>query len=208
MDAPHGSRRGARHRRTRAEEQYGVIRDVTESREREEALRQSFEEIARLKDRLQAETDYLKAEIQVAHPHGEVTGKSAAIQKVLGLLEQVAPTDSSVLVCGETGTGKELVAQAIHRLSGRASRVMVKVNCAALPSGLVESELFGREKGAFTGRDDARSGRFEVGGRRDARSSTRSASCRSRCRRSYCACSRRGSASGLGGTTSARSRCA
>jgi formate hydrogenlyase transcriptional activator len=146
----------------RALKAHGVIRDVTERREREDALRQSLEEIARLKDRLQAETDYLKAEIKVVHAHGEVTGKSAAIQKVLGLLEQVAPTDSSVLVCGETGTGKELVAQAIHRLSSRASRVMVKVNCAALPSGLVESELFGREKGAFTGAMTRQFGRFEA----------------------------------------------
>ena len=95
-------------------------------------------------------------------PHGEVTGQSAAIQKVLRQVEQVAPTDSSVLVRGETGTGKELVAQAIHRLSPRRSHLMVKVNCAALPSGLVESELFGREKGAFTGALTRQVGRFEV----------------------------------------------
>ncbi len=130
--------------------------------EAEEALRQSLAEIERLKDRLQAESDYLKAEIKVVHPHGEVTGQSSAIQKVLRLVEQVAPTDSSVLVRGETGTGKELVAQAIHRLSPRRSHLMVKVNCAALPSGLVESELFGREKGAFTGALTRQIGRFEV----------------------------------------------
>jgi len=81
---------------------------------------------------------------------------------VLRQVEQVAPTDSSVLICGETGTGKELIAQAIHRLGPRKSRVMVKVNCAALPSGLVESELFGREKGAFTGALTRQVGRFEV----------------------------------------------
>ena len=98
----------------------------------------------------------------MVHPHGEVTGQSPAIQKVLRLVEQVAPTDSSVLVRGETGTGKELVAQAIHRLSPRRSHLMVKVNCAALPSGLVESELFGREKGAFTGALTRQVGRFEV----------------------------------------------
>jgi PAS domain S-box-containing protein len=158
----HMARVAARDGEGRARKAYGVIRDITDKKEREEALRQSFEEIARLRDRLQAESDYLRAEIQVAHSHGEVTGRSAAIQKVLGLLEQVAPTDSSVLICGETGTGKELVAQAIHRLSGRASRVMITVNCAALPSGLVESELFGREKGAFTGAMTRQFGRFEA----------------------------------------------
>jgi PAS domain S-box-containing protein len=141
---------------------FGVLRDITERRRREEALRQSYAEIERLKDRLQAESDYLKAEIRVVHPNGEVTGQSPAIQKVLRLVEQVAPTDSSVLVRGDTGSGKELVAQAIHRLSPRRSHLMVKVNCAALPSGLVESELFGREKGAFTGALTRQIGRFEV----------------------------------------------
>jgi formate hydrogenlyase transcriptional activator len=141
---------------------FGVLRDITERRQREEALRKSYTEIERLKDRLQAESDYLKAEIKIVHPHGEVTGQSPAIQKVLRLVEQVAPTDSSVLVRGETGSGKELVAQAIHRLSPRRSHLLVKVNCAALPSGLVESELFGREKGAFTGAMTRQVGRFEV----------------------------------------------
>jgi len=128
----------------------------------DQALQQSYAEIEQLKDRLQAESDYLKAEIKVVHPHGEVTGQSAAIRKVLRQVEQVAPTESSVLIRGETGTGKELLAQAIHRLSPRGRHVMVKVNCAALPSGLVESELFGREKGAFTGALTRQVGRFEV----------------------------------------------
>jgi PAS domain S-box-containing protein len=141
---------------------FGVIRDITERRQREEQLRQSYAEIERLKDRLQAESDYLKAEIRTVHPNGEVTGQSPAIRKVLHLVEQVAPTDSSVLVRGETGSGKELVAQAIHRLSPRHDRLLVKVNCAALPSGLIESELFGREKGAFTGALTRQVGRFEV----------------------------------------------
>jgi formate hydrogenlyase transcriptional activator len=140
----------------------GVSVDVTERRRAEEALRQSLAEIERLKDRLQAESEYLKSEIMVAHPHGEVTGHSAAIRKILRLVEQVAPTHSSVLIRGDTGTGKELIAQAIHRLSPRGRNVMVKVNCAALPSGLVESELFGREKGAFTGALSRQVGRFEV----------------------------------------------
>jgi formate hydrogenlyase transcriptional activator len=146
----------------RAVRTFGVVRDVTERRQGEEALRQSYAEIERLKDRLQAESDYLKAEIRVVHPLGEPPGQSAAIQKVLRQAEQVAPTDSSVLVRGETGSGKELVAQAIHRLSPRRSHLMVRVNCAALPSGLVESELFGREKGAFTGALARQIGRFEV----------------------------------------------
>ncbi len=146
----------------RVQRVHGVIRDNTEVRQREEALRQSLAEIERLKDRLQAESDYLKAEIRAIHPHGEITGRSAAITRVLRQIEQVAPTDSMVLLYGETGTGKELVAQAIHRLSLRGSRLMVKVNCAALPSGLVESELFGREKGAYTGALTRQAGRFEV----------------------------------------------
>jgi len=146
----------------RATRTFGVLRDITGRRRAEEALRQSYTEIERLKDRLQAESDYLKAEIRVAQTPGELTGQSAAILKLQRQIEQVAPTDSSVLVRGETGSGKELVAQAIHRLSPRRSHVMVKVNCAALPSGLVESELFGREKGAFTGALTRQVGRFEI----------------------------------------------
>jgi PAS domain S-box-containing protein len=141
---------------------YGVLRDITVRRQAEESLRQSYAEIERLKERLQAEGEYLKAEIKLTQTHGEVIGRSADIRKALRLVEQVAPTDSSVLVRGETGTGKELIAQAIHRLSRRRDHVMVKINCAALPSGLVESELFGREKGAFTGAMTRQIGRFEI----------------------------------------------
>jgi transcriptional regulator with GAF, ATPase, and Fis domain len=128
----------------------------------DEALRQSMAENERLRERLQAESDYLKAEIKVSAAHGEIIGRSRAIRQVLSQVEQVAPTDSSVLIRGETGTGKELIAQAIHRLSPRHDQLMVKVNCAALPSALVESELFGREKGAFTGALTRQIGRFEV----------------------------------------------
>jgi formate hydrogenlyase transcriptional activator len=141
---------------------YGVIRDITERKQADEALRRSYEEIERLTDRLRAESDYLKAEIKVVHAQDAITGKSAAIQKVLRQVEQVAPTNAAVIILGETGTGKEILAQAVHRLSPRARNVMVKVNCAALPSGLVESELFGREKGAFTGALARQVGRFEV----------------------------------------------
>ena len=139
----------------------GVVRDVTDRRRNVEDLRRSLAEIAELKDRLQAESQYLKAEIQVGQQH-DITGQSAAIMRVLSLVEQVAPTNAPVLVQGETGTGKELVGRAIHRLSPRSQGVMVKVNCAALPSGLVESELFGREKGAYTGALTRQVGRFEL----------------------------------------------
>jgi transcriptional regulator with GAF, ATPase, and Fis domain len=138
------------------------IRDISERKRHEEALRQSYMEIEQLKDRLQAESEYLRSEIKLTQAHGEIIGQSAAIKKVLRQVEQVAPTDSSVLILGETGTGKELIAQAIHRLSPRKGQVMVKVNCAALPSALVESEVFGREKGAFTGALTRQVGRFEV----------------------------------------------
>jgi formate hydrogenlyase transcriptional activator len=128
----------------------------------DEALRHSLAENERLRERLQAESEYLKAEIKVTAAHGEIIGRSRPIRQVLSQVEQVAPTDSSVLIHGETGTGKELIAQAIHRLSPRQGRMMIKVNCAALPSALVESELFGREKGAFTGALTKQIGRFEV----------------------------------------------
>jgi formate hydrogenlyase transcriptional activator len=141
---------------------YGAARDITLQKQAQEALLKSYAEIKQLKERLQAEADYLKAEVKVTQDHGEVVGRSAAIRKVLRQAEQVAATDSSVLICGETGTGKELIAQIIHRLSSRGNRVMVKVNCAALPSALVESEVFGREKGAFTGALMRQIGRFEL----------------------------------------------
>jgi PAS domain S-box-containing protein len=157
----HVARALARNASGRAARTFGVLRDITDRRQREEALRQSYAEIARLRDQLEAESDYLKAEIRLTQTHA-ITGRSAPVLKLLEAVEQVAPTDSSVLVRGETGSGKELVAQSIHRLSRRQGRVMVKVNCAALPSGLVESELFGREKGAYTGALTRQVGRFEI----------------------------------------------
>jgi formate hydrogenlyase transcriptional activator len=158
----HVTRVATRDASRRTVRSYGVLRDITTRKQAEEALRQSYAEIERLKDRLQAESEYLKAEIKGIDAHGELIGKSGAIQQVLRLVQQVAPTDAVVLVRGETGTGKELVARAIHRLSPRRGHLMIKVNCAALPSGLVESELFGREKGAFTGALTRQIGRFEV----------------------------------------------
>ena len=140
----------------------GTDTDITERKQAEEALRKSYTEIEQLKDRLQAESEYLRAEIKLAHSHGEIVGESEAINKVFLQVEQVAPTESSVLITGETGTGKELVARAIHNLSKRKDRVMVKVDCASLPSALVESELFGRQKGAYTGALTSQVGRFAV----------------------------------------------
>ncbi len=135
---------------------------VEERKRAEEALHNSYLEIESLKNRLQAESEYLKAEMRTTQAHGGIVAESVVMQKVLRLVEQVAPTSSSVLLVGETGTGKELLAQAIHDLSPRKNRVMVKVNCAALPAALVESELFGRERGAYTGALTRQAGRFEV----------------------------------------------
>ncbi len=140
----------------------GADTDVTERKLAQDALARSFAEIRELKDRLQAETDYLREEIKVTQAQGEIVGRSRAIRSVLQRLERVAQTDSTVLITGETGTGKERIAGAIHRLSPRKRSLMVTVNCAALPSTLVESELFGREKGAFTGALTSQVGRFEV----------------------------------------------
>jgi transcriptional regulator with GAF, ATPase, and Fis domain len=133
------------------------------SRKRTEiAFRKSIEEIKKLKDQLQAENLYLLDEIRVQHKHQGIVGHSNSIKKVLSQIEQVAGASSTVLIQGETGTGKELVAQAIHDLSSRKNRPMVKVNCSALPPTLIETELFGHEKGAFTGAVSKRIGRFEV----------------------------------------------
>ncbi|HQZ15359.1 MAG TPA: sigma 54-interacting transcriptional regulator [Vicinamibacteria bacterium] len=158
----HVARATRRDANGRAVATFGVLRDITESRRREEALQKSNAEIAELKDRLQAESDFLRAEIGVIRAGALVTGESPAIQQVLRMVERVAPTDSSVLIYGETGTGKELVAQALHRQSPRGKHLMVSLNCAALPAGLVESELFGRERGAFTGALTRQIGRFEL----------------------------------------------
>ncbi|MBI3049299.1 MAG: sigma 54-interacting transcriptional regulator [Acidobacteria bacterium] len=122
----------------------------------------AFEEIARLKARLEQENLYLQEEVGIPHGIPDIVGTSAAIRKVVQAVETVAPTDATVLITGETGTGKELIARAIHSLSRRRGSRMVKVNCAALPAGLIESELFGHEKGAFTGAAARRLGRFEL----------------------------------------------
>jgi formate hydrogenlyase transcriptional activator len=122
----------------------------------------AYREISELKDKLAQEKLYLEEEIRSEMNFAEIVGKSSALRKVLKRVETVAPTDSTVLIYGETGAGKELVARAIHDLSPRKSKAFVKLNCAAIPTGLLESELFGHEKGAFTGAIAQRIGRFEV----------------------------------------------
>jgi formate hydrogenlyase transcriptional activator len=122
----------------------------------------AFDEIGRLKDRLEQENLVLKEEIDQQSMFEEIVGSSKALRKVLAKVEKVAPTDSTVLLTGETGTGKELVARAIHRRSRRSESVLLKVNLAALPPSLIASELFGHEKGAFTGALQRRPGRFEL----------------------------------------------
>lgn len=119
-------------------------------------------EVESLKARFEAEAVYLQEEIKTEHNFEEIIGQSPAIRQLLKKLEQVAPTDSTVLIRGETGTGKELLARAVHDRSRRKGRPLVKVNCGAIPSGLVESELFGHERGAFTGATQQRIGRFEL----------------------------------------------
>jgi formate hydrogenlyase transcriptional activator len=125
----------------------------------------AFVEIKNLKEQLSREKLYLEEEIRSEQGFEEIVGRSAAIRAVLRKIETVAPTDSTVLICGETGTGKELVARAIHERSPRHSNAFVKLNCAAIPTGLLESELFGHEKGAFTGAIMQRIGRFELANR-------------------------------------------
>lgn len=128
----------------------------------EEKLRNALAEVRTLKEQLEAENVYLREEIRMAGLHGDIAGQSDAMKSVLVQAEQVAKTDSTVLVLGETGTGKELLARAIHNMSRRRDRPLVVVNCAAMPSALVEGELFGREKGAYTGAITRQIGRFEV----------------------------------------------
>ncbi len=140
----------------------GVFCNALAGARAQEDLRQACGEIEQLKQRLEEESVCTRDEVTLEQHHSEVIGNSESIRRALRLAEQVAPTDSNVLVLGETGTGKELIARTIHEHSRRKGRVMVKVNCAALPGSLVESELFGREKGAFTGALTREIGRFEL----------------------------------------------
>jgi len=141
---------------------FGTVHDVTERVKSKEKIESAFAEIEKLKDQLQEENLYLREEIRVAHGFDKIIGDSQKLKKALVAVEKVAPTDVTVMILGETGTGKELIAQAIHDLSGRKDNALISVNCAALSKDLIESELFGHEKGAFTGAYSQRKGRFEL----------------------------------------------
>lgn len=140
----------------------GMIEDISDRKRAEQELQKALSELKKLKQRLEKEKEYLLEEINLTHNFGEIVGKSKKLQTLLKQIEQVSSTESTVLILGETGTGKELFARAIHNLSPRKDRPMVKVNCAALPANLMESELFGHEKGAFTGAILRKIGKFEL----------------------------------------------
>lgn len=146
-----------------------VFKDITQRRQSEEIIKKTnhdlqiaLTELETLKEKLEEENKYLQQEIKLDHNFEEIISQSKKFKKVLSQVEQVADTDATVLILGESGTGKELIARAIHNLSDRNNSAMVKVNCAALPSTLIESELFGHEKGAFTGALHQKIGRFEL----------------------------------------------
>lgn len=137
-------------------------RDITDLKQAEGALQKALSELEQLKNRLEEENVYLQEEIKLEHNFETIIGQSNILRDTLGQVEKVAATHATVLILGETGTGKELIARAVHELSDRKSRPLVKVNCAALPPSLIESELFGHEKGAFTGAVARKVGRFEL----------------------------------------------
>ncbi|HRE19412.1 MAG TPA: sigma 54-interacting transcriptional regulator [Rhabdaerophilum sp.] len=139
-----------------------VFRDITQRRESEEKLRNALAEVDRLRERLEHENEYLQEEIRSETRYRGIIGRSAAMQKLASQIELVAQTDATVLITGESGTGKSLVAHAIHEASRRANRPLIRVNCAAIPRELFESEFFGHVKGAFTGAVRDRVGRFEL----------------------------------------------
>jgi formate hydrogenlyase transcriptional activator len=138
-----------------------IFANALERKRNAEAMAAAMADIKQLKDRLQAENVYLREEVDLQWTSDDIIGESAALKKVMRQVEQVARTGATVLITGETGTGKELVARAIHAHSDRRDRAMIKVNCAALPTTLVEAELFGRERGAYTGALTRQLGRFE-----------------------------------------------
>jgi formate hydrogenlyase transcriptional activator len=139
-----------------------AIRDITERTKTEADLRAALDEVQRLRDKLSEENVYLRQEVQSFRGHQGIIGQSRSLRHVLAQVSQVAATNATVLLLGETGVGKEMIASAIHDLSPRRDRTMVRVNCAAIPSTLIESELFGREKGAYTGAYARQAGSFEL----------------------------------------------
>jgi len=139
-----------------------VFNDITERKKTEKELQQAYEEVDKMKQRLEAENTYLQEEIRTKHNFKEIVGQSFAIKQVLNQIELVAPTMANVLIIGESGTGKELIARAIHDRSERSDRPLIRVNCAAIPHELFESEFFGHVRGSFTGAIKNRTGRFEL----------------------------------------------
>ena len=140
----------------------GVSLDISGRKKMEKQLERRLQEIGELKQRLEQENVYLQQEVKLLTEHSEILGQSSAIKNILAQAGQVAETDSTVLILGETGTGKELLARAIHAMSSRKDRPLVTINCASLPPSLIENELFGREKGAYTGAMTRMIGRFEL----------------------------------------------
>jgi transcriptional regulator with GAF, ATPase, and Fis domain len=139
-----------------------LTEEIAERKKAEHSLLGTYAEIKQLKDRLQAENIYLQQEVAQQYNFGEIIGQSNVLSRVFSQVEQVAPMNATVLLLGETGTGKGVVARAIHSSSTRKNRPLITVNCTTLPATLVESELFGRERGAFTGSDARQIGRFEL----------------------------------------------
>jgi transcriptional regulator with GAF, ATPase, and Fis domain len=139
-----------------------LFRDIRERQRAESRLREALNEVEQLKLRLELENQYLQEEIKAERNHHEIVGDSPAVLHLIRQIELVAPTDANVLVSGESGTGKELIARAIHASSRRSDRPLIRVNCAAIPRDLFESEFFGHVKGAFTGAVNDRVGRFEL----------------------------------------------
>ena len=147
---------------SRVQDVADIFANALSRKQADEKLQVAYAEIEKLREHLEWENSYLREEINLEYSHRMIVGNSSAIRNVLKKAEQVAHTDSTVLVLGETGTGKELIARTIHQMSGRNQRPMVTTNCAALPATLIESELFGREKGAYTGALAREIGRFEL----------------------------------------------
>lgn len=139
-----------------------LVQEIENRKKAEESLQDALSEVRQLRNKLREENLYLKEECNLLQSHNDIVGNSELIRAVLNQIEQVSSTDATVLIQGETGTGKELIANAIHGMSPRKDRLMIKVNCGALPPTLIESELFGREKGAFTGALSKQIGRFEL----------------------------------------------
>ena len=140
----------------------GFLRDITSRKKIEEEQAVAFEEINRLRKQLELENEYLHEEVRELQPFGNIIGKSLPLQHILKQIDMVAPTDANILITGESGTGKELIVHEIHKRSPRASRPLIRVNCASIPRELYESEFFGHVKGAFTGAVKDRAGRFEL----------------------------------------------